>query len=65
MKTYVIVDGYSHYMKREWENTEPTVTGRIRIVIVHNYIEEIFTDELAIISYLKEAVLGRDYIIRP
>ena len=64
MRTYVIIDGYSIADKTKWENTEPTVTGEIKIVIIHNYVEEIITDEIAIVPYLSEATLGKDYLYR-
>ena len=64
MKTYIITDGYSHKDKRKWEETEPTVSGKTRIVIVHSYVEEIITDEIAIMPYLSEARLGIDYLYR-
>lgn len=31
--------------KIKWQATEPTVTGIVRLVIVHNYVEEIITDD--------------------
>lgn len=65
MKTYVIVDGYSINDKTKWQSAITPIEEPVRIVIVHNYVEEIITESIKLKEYLSDATLGRDYIIRP
>lgn len=63
MKTYIIIDAYSLEETREWKK-EATTPNKVRIVIVHNYIEEYIVDEDSMQNFLMGAVKGKDYLVR-